>query len=289
MMLKARYIIVLTVLLAFFAAKNVQATGTCLKPAIIKLDAQDQERLDMAQNFAVYLEEQGQDPRIISSLYSASLESGVDFKLLILKAMLESNLGSLNEAKHSSARGIFQYIEPTWLTLIKRYGKDIGYQHYADAISISRTSGAPSIKGNNEYLRSEILALRYDPHIAALIKAHQVNEEISQIRRYKRHWTVTATDHFIVHLLGLKLAKEYYAMKNSGSILTVASHRNASMREAARLNRPFFYNGKLALSAAESYKKFEARIKRQFREIDAVANSKRIKPCPQSQKLASKD
>lgn len=243
----------------------------------ISLQYRDQKRIDLAGRLSSYLEDKGQNPAVITAIYRASLTTDVDFELLIMKAMLESDLGRLNAAATSSARGVFQYIEPTWLTLIKRYGEEIGYPHYANAVGMTK-KGRPYIKDKNAYMKAEILALRHDADISALIKAYQIIEETDVIRGYKKA-RVTSTDHYIAHMLGLSLAKEFYALKNRNSGIAVAKLHRADMREAARLNKPFFYKGKRALTARASYKQFEKRVAREYKKIYTIAKTKEKPTC----------
>lgn len=240
--------------------------------AQMQLSETDRKRLQLANAYIRRLETEGQNPDVVKALYRASLKTGVDFDLLIMKAILESDLGKYNAAAHSTARGVFQYIEPTWLILMNRYGDKIGYPEYARAIKISRREGFPYFSGNDKYLREEILALRHDHDIAAMIKAYQIIEETAVISGYKRDETVTATDHYVAHMLGLKLAKDLYDMRHSGSVLALARLNNPQMREAAMLNKQFFYGrDKSPLTASAVYNQFEKRVDREMKRIRDVA------------------
>lgn len=268
-------------------AQMARATEThmgesCIKPAsVMFLQSPDEKRLELARALKTYLRENDRDERLATSIYKASLKTGVDFELMVLKAKMESDLGAQTIAARSTARGVFQYIEPTWLTLMNRYGDRVGYKHYADAIQRAKYPGVPYIKNGNPFLKAEILALRHDPDIAAMMKAYQVREETDVIRNLKRGQRVTATDHYIVHMLGLSLAKEFYTMKARGSVIAVAGLNRPAMREAARLNRAFFYSGKRALTAREAYTKFEKKVHNEFRSIRNVAYKNKTPACAQ--------
>jgi len=107
-------------------------------------------------------------PGLAQVLTSAGDKSGVDFQYLLQTAMRESSLNPTARAQSSSAVGLFQFLESSWLDVMKSDGPRLGYQRYADAISID---------GNGDYriadrgLRSEVLALREDPQIAADLAA----------------------------------------------------------------------------------------------------------------------
>lgn len=245
--------------------------GACLKPTgAVLLQSKDEERLQLARSLKAYLKANDFDERLATAIYKASIRTGVDFELMVLKAKMESDLGRLTVAKHTSARGVFQYIEPTWLTLMRRYGDELGYGHYAKSIKRAKYPGLPYIEGNNPYLKAEILALRHDLDLSAMIKAYQVREETDVIRKIKKG-RVTATDHYIVHMLGVPLAKQFYRQKASMTTQPIANSRIPAMREAAKMNRPFFYHGKRALSARESYAKFEARVGKEFKTLKKAA------------------
>lgn len=273
-------ILSLIIVISILSAAPARAGERCIKPAsVMLLQSPDEKRLELARALKAYLHNHNRDERLATAIYKASLKTGVDFELMVLNAKMESDLGLQNVAATSTARGIFQYIEPTWLTLIRRYGGRVGYQHYADAIERAHYPGVPTIKNNNPYLKAEILALRHDPEMAAMMKAYQVQEETDVIRAMKRGAHVTATDHYIVHMLGLPLAKEFYAMKNSGSLIAVAGLNNPAMREAARLNKVFFYSGKRALTAREVYTRFEKRVSGEFKSIRNAAYDNKVPAC----------
>ena len=270
-----------------FLMPSIGFANECVKPqSVMLLQNKDDKTLSLARSLKTYLKDEGLDERLATSIYKASLKTGVDFELMVLKAKMESDLGRATIASSSSARGVFQYIEPTWLTLIRRYGEDVGYKHYADAIERSKYPGVPKIKDGNQYLKAEILSLRHDPDMAALLKAYQVREETDVIRKYKRGHKVTATDHYIAHMLGLSLAKEFYTMKNRGSRIALAKMHNASMREAAKLNRAFFYHGQRPLTAREAYAKFERKVAKQVKAIHNVAYKKQTPACVTNDKPA---
>src|SRR5262245_6755798 len=103
---------------------------------------------------------------ILAAIKSASHETGSDFDYLVSIAQRESNLDNTAKSRGSSAAGLFQFIDQTWLSLVKRYGKDHGLDHYADAIS--KTESGRLVIDSPE-MKSAILALREDPKISALM------------------------------------------------------------------------------------------------------------------------
>ncbi len=245
----------------------------------IALAPEDNDGLALASAFREHLELQGKDPAIVDALYKASMSTGVDFRLLLLKAIMESDLGRFSAAAQTSARGVFQYIEPTWLILISRHGTQLGYPHYQDAVRISPKTGNPYLKKRDAFLRPEILALRHDPEASAMMKAFQIQDETEIIRSYKHSKAPTPTDHYIAHMLGLKLARDFYDMMDKGSPMALARLNQPEMREAARLNRQFFFSRGKALQAGDVYKRFDARVKQELASIDKVGATPYDPPC----------
>lgn len=243
----------------------------------VTLSDTDQSNLELARHMEKVMVHFGYEADTTRALYRAHLKTGVDFKLLVLKAIMESDYGHFKVAANSSARGIFQYIESTWLVLMHRYGEQIGYGHYANAISYNEKTKTAELKGSAKHLRGEILALRYDEEVSAHIKALQVIEETDVIRSYKNGKPVTTTDHYIAHMLGLYVMKDFYNLMAKRSPITPARYSsNAHMREAAKTNKSFFFKGNTPLTAIQSYKIFESRVEHQFRKISQMKQAKLI-------------
>jgi transglycosylase-like protein with SLT domain len=95
---------------------------------------------------------------------TAGDKSNVDFDYLVKTAMRESSLNPEAKAPSSSAVGLFQFLDSTWLQVMKEEGPRLGYQKYADAIT-KDSSGDYLVK--DKKLRTEILKLREDPQVAA--------------------------------------------------------------------------------------------------------------------------
>ena len=97
-------------------------------------------------------------------LNSAGDKSDVDFNYLVATAQRESSMNPAAKASSSSAVGLFQFLDSTWLQVMKEEGPRLGYQAYADAISVDQ-NGDYVIKDKS--LRAEVLKLRENPQVAA--------------------------------------------------------------------------------------------------------------------------
>jgi hypothetical protein len=97
-------------------------------------------------------------------LNNAGDKSGVDFNYLVNTAMRESSMNPDAKAPSSSAVGLFQFLDTTWLQVMKEEGPRLGYQQYADAIT-QNADGTYTIA--DKKLRTQVLALRENPQVAA--------------------------------------------------------------------------------------------------------------------------
>ncbi len=113
----------------------------------------------------------GVDPsrvRIAGSIKQAASTTGASFEYLVATAKMESNFNPKASATTSSARGLFQFIDQTWLGTVKEAGAHLGYGKYADAITKS-PSGGYSVSDPNA--RAAIMKLRDDPDAASSMAA----------------------------------------------------------------------------------------------------------------------
>src|SRR4051794_21263535 len=102
--------------------------------------------------------------RIAGAIRQAASGTGTSFEYLLATAKMESNFNPTAIASTSSARGLFQFIDQTWLGTVKEAGGQLGYGNYADAITKS-SSGTYSV--SDPVARRAILKLRDDPAASA--------------------------------------------------------------------------------------------------------------------------
>lgn len=135
---------------------------------------------------------------VVTALQKAAAATGVDFNYLLGTAIRESGLKPTAKSGASSATGLFQFVEQTWLGVVKDYGSKYGLTSYANAIQ--KTDGG-RYKVANPDDRSAILRLRNDPQISALMageftKATQATMEDRLGRK------VSGGELYAAHLLG---------------------------------------------------------------------------------------
>jgi hypothetical protein len=103
---------------------------------------------------------------VTGAIRAASQVTGTSFNYLLATAQVESGLNPQAGAPTSSARGLFQFIDTTWLATMEQYGPALGYSRYADAIT---ADGSCGYSVRDPAMRSEILKLRTDPTANAVM------------------------------------------------------------------------------------------------------------------------
>jgi hypothetical protein len=143
------------------------------------------------------LTEAQQAAYIGASLLAASQKTGVAFEYLAATAGVESSLNAGAQAGTSSATGLFQFIEGTWLDMIDRYGPDIGLEAYTD--HLVREGGA--LRVSSPEMRREILNLRYDPLVSAMMGAFYAQENGARLEAHGIEQP-RAVDYYLTHFMG---------------------------------------------------------------------------------------
>src|SRR3984885_6827313 len=103
---------------------------------------------------------------IVSALRQAAAATGSDFHYLLGTAMRESSLKPTAQSSTSSATGLFQFVDQTWLGLVKNHGAKYGLGSMAQAINVTADG---RYHADNDSDRGKILSLKKDPQISALM------------------------------------------------------------------------------------------------------------------------
>lgn len=195
---------------------------------------------------AILLSPTAQNP-IVTAIRSASQSTGADFDYLLKTAVRESGLRPDAKAPTSSATGLFQFIEGTWLRTLKDAGSQFGLGYYADQID----EVAPNrFRVANPALRSEILNLRQDPETAALMAGALTRANSSELGTAIGR-EPSSGELYIAHFLGVSGAEKLIGLAENRPGANAAK----AFPEAARANRSIFYSrGGGARSASEVYR-----------------------------------
>lgn len=134
---------------------------------------------------------------VMRAIRNAASVTGADFDYLVKTARRESNFDADARARTSSATGLFQFTESTWLRMVDRYGEKHGLSVQADAISVS----GRKISLNGPVSRADILALRNDPDLSARM-AGELAKENADILEKKIGRAPTSAELYTAHFMG---------------------------------------------------------------------------------------
>jgi len=184
-------------------------------------------------------------------LTAAGDRNGVDFDYLLQTAMRESSLNPQAKAQTSSAVGLFQFLEGTWLQVMKEEGPRLGYGKIAGEIE---RSGDGTYVVRDPARRAEILKLREDPKIAADLAAAftRINGDYL-MQRFGR--MPSAGELYIAHFLGAQGAERMFTagLRDPDQIAANLFPRQAEA------NRAIFYSNGQPRTIREVYRVLVAR------------------------------
>lgn len=190
---------------------------------------------------------------VMAAVQSASARTGVDFDYLVDVARVESGFRPTAKAPTSSARGLYQFTNQTWLATLDRHGADHGLGWAADAIG-KDASGRLSIA--DPALRQQILDLRDDPAASASMAAAFTSDNRAYVEgRLGR--TAEPVDLYLAHFLGSGGAVRFLSAWAADPDQAAAT----MMPEAAGANRSIFYaaDGRMR-SLGEVRSNFQAKL-----------------------------
>ncbi|MEM1132581.1 MAG: lytic transglycosylase domain-containing protein [Pseudomonadota bacterium] len=197
-------------------------------------------------------ESQGQG-RVTRAIAQSAARTGVDFNYLLGQAKIESGLNPEARARTSSATGLYQFIDQSWLDVIEKHGEKHGLDWASRAIN-RHSNGRLSI-GDNA-LKSQIFALRTNPEVAALMAGEFAADNRTYLEgRLGRE--MAPADLYLAHFLGPNGAHKFLQQHAANPDAKAADY----FPKAARANRPVFYNASgEARSFAEIRDHFAAKL-----------------------------
>ena len=177
-----------------------------------------------------------------AAIRRASNATGVDADFLVRTARRESAMNPSAKARTSSAAGLFQFVEQTWLGTVKAHGAKHGYGQYADLI-YRGGDGRWRVEGS---ARNVVLDLRFDPQAASTMAAELTASNAAYLRG-RSGKEPGAGDLYAAHFLGPAGAAQLMdAMERRPG-----SSAAAIFPEAASANRSIFYRDGRPATVAE--------------------------------------
>lgn len=175
----------------------------------------------------------GEATPVEGAIANAARQTGVDFEFLLAQARVESALNPAAKARTSSATGLYQFIEGTWLHTMKRHGARFGLGGVADAIAVG-SNGMAYVA--DPARRADILALRSNPQIASWMAAGLAEDNAAHLTpilgRQPDHGEL-----YLAHFLGAGGAGRFLSAMQDNPQASAAS----LFAKAAAANTPIFY------------------------------------------------
>ncbi len=172
--------------------------------------------------------------RVTNAIALASRRTGMDFAYLLGQAKIESSFNPTARAATSSATGLYQFVDQSWLGVINQHGAKYGLDWAANAI---QATGQGRYYVADPVLRQQILDLRNHPETASVMAAEHASDNKAYLEsRLGR--TAQPVDLYLAHFLGVGGAAKFLAAHDQNPGAPAASLFPA----AARANRPVFYD-----------------------------------------------
>ena len=168
-----------------------------------------------------------------AAIGAAATRTGVDFSYLLAQAKTESGLDPNAKAASSSATGLYQFLDQSWLAIVKRHGSEHGMGWAADAIH-ARSGGGFTVDAD---ARDAVMALRKQAGPAALMAASFASDNAQGLGRTLGR-AATSTDLYFAHFLGLQGATRFLQAADAQPEASAA----AAFPREARANRSIFYD-----------------------------------------------
>jgi hypothetical protein len=164
-----------------------------------------------------------------ASIARAAQATGVDFDYLLAQAKLESSLNPAARAPTSSAAGLYQFTNGTWLQTLKRHGASHGMNWAGAMIDGGRVT--------DPAMRAQIMAMRYDADASSLMAAELANDNRADLTALLGR-EPDAAELYLAHFLGTAGSREFLTALNTNPGQSAAS----ILPKAAAANRSIFYD-----------------------------------------------
>src|SRR5215510_9613261 len=171
---------------------------------------------------------------VTGAIKRAAQSTGANFDYLLTTAKVESNLDPNSTISTSTATGLFQFLDQTWLGVMKTAGKAFGFGRYADAIS-QTSSGRYVVE--DATLRDEMMKLRKDP-AANAVMGGVITQQNAAVLAKRMGRQPTEGELYVAHFFGPYAAARVIELAGSNPSADAA----AMFPEAARANRSVFHD-----------------------------------------------
>lgn len=208
---------------------------------------------------------------LVDTMLKAAGEAGVDPVYLMTLADVESSLEPLAKAPTSSAAGLFQFIDQTWLEVLYHHAAAHGFEGAADAVRMQNDEVVLA----DESRRGWVLGLKRDPYLAALM-AGELIKDVQRALQAEGERELAEAELYLAHFFGAKAAVRFLKVLDEQPDAVAAK----LFPKAAKANLGLFSEKKgrkrRSITVAELYERIDEKILRRLNRYDAVA----MKPTP---------
>lgn len=202
--------------------------------------------------------------RVSRAIGAAADRTGVDFDYLMNQARIESGFRTDAKASTSSASGLFQFTQQTWLATLKQHGAEHNYSWASDAISADKY-GRYSVP--DAQLRGQIFALRNQPEAASAMAAEFAADN-GDVLASALGREPEAVDLYLAHFLGSGGATKFLNAWDSDP----SQPASALFPAAADANKAIFYGrGGVPRTLNEIRERFRGKMGGDFGRASSAA------------------
>jgi len=197
------------------------------------------------------------DSGILAAIRLGSRRTGMDFSFLMELAAAESSFDPASIAPKTSAAGLYQFKDETWLEAVRNYGKKYGMEVYAEQVEeYTNHAGKKRLRIPDPVIQAYVLALRHNPRVSALLAAEYVKHNGKRLTN-TLDLEPGHTELYLTHLFGTTGAISF--------LKTLYEHPDRIADEvfpvAARTNQAIFHpKSRKPRTIAEIYQMFQRKF-----------------------------
>ncbi|HYD18002.1 MAG TPA: hypothetical protein VEF76_05960 [Patescibacteria group bacterium] len=214
-------------------------------------------------------------PATTFAVRHASKLAGVDFGYLMQLANAESGFDVSVGASTSSATGLFQFIDNTWLASLYTHGAKHGLGDIASKVEVERNAAGEIKKAwiSDPLVEKYALGLRTDPRIMALMGAEFAKENRENLQAALPRREITRTDQYLAHFLGSGQAVNFISRLDRNPD---AAAKSAFPAAASANHNVFYKRSGVARSLEEVYNLFKQKFNSTFFDAPAPPQPQRV-------------
>jgi hypothetical protein len=214
---------------------------------------------------------------LVGTLVKAAEKTGVDPVYLMTLADVESSLEPRAKAPTSSAEGLFQFIDQTWLEILDLHAASYGFTAAAEAVRMVNDEVVVA----DESKRNWVLGLKRDPYLAAVM-AGELIKDVQRALQAEGERELAEAELYLAHFFGPKAAVRFLKALDEEPDAVAAR----LFPKAAKANLGLFSEQKgrkrRSITVAELYDRIDSKILRRLNRYDVVAPKPTTLPIPKA-------